>query len=201
MSSHFTDFNSDYPCTHTHSLTHSAGDWFDSWGARFQGFALASSVSQCSNSAAYRLLHCLIKIRGNGLSDFIGRLCRFPPVSRRKGSMTSQSDTQWVTVYLPLVPPSSPQTTLFSLPPPLRQTSQLSHECKASSFAALLLLEPCEALILQWCYFSQTVTRSVLWLLPERFAGTQCSCAVCCAPLLLVPRGACSLRLTGIYCV
>lgn len=53
------------------------------------------------------------------LSECVGCLCRFPPVSRRKGSMTSQSDTQWVTACLsvsnaprPRQPASPSQTNL-----------------------------------------------------------------------------------------
>lgn len=48
--------------------------------------------------------HCFINPEVTdilGSSDFIGWLYRFPPVSRRRGFMTSQSDTQWVTVCLP----------------------------------------------------------------------------------------------------
>lgn len=42
------------------------------------------------------------------VTDFAGRLCRFPPVSRRKGSMTSQSGIQWVMFALCHPPPPLP---------------------------------------------------------------------------------------------
>ena len=87
-------------------------------------------------------------------------------------------------------PPPNPS----GLPPPLRQTSQLSHECKASSLGALLLLEPCEALILQWCYFSQTVTPLCLVIAPWEVCwdpvlvcSVLCSSSACASWCLLPP--------------
>lgn len=123
MSSHSKDFNSDYPCTHTNTLLvidRIPGE---------AGYRLLCWHPVCRSAGT--VMKCKVLLlnysRGNRLSwlfsESIGRLYRFPPVSRRKGSMTSQSDTQWVTVCMP-VPDLPPP---LSLPPPLRQTSQLSH--------------------------------------------------------------------------
>lgn len=99
-------------CTHTHGHTLiPTPQLSDSRrGSRVLCWRLAVSVI-CED--------CFIILKQPTVTDFAGRLCRFPPVSRRKGSMTSQSGILWVMFAL-CHPPTCP-------PPPLRQTSQLSH--------------------------------------------------------------------------
>lgn len=106
------------------------------------------------------------------LSESVGILCRFPPVSRRKGSMTSQSDTQWVTASLSLS-----NNTPLSLPPPLRQTSQLP-----SHMGRFVLIF--ENLVTLWSLLIPLPYGRVTAIHPlERFAGTLC--LVRCAVLLV----------------
>lgn len=100
-------------CTHMHTYTHTYTNPNTSivgFQRRIQGFVLTSCCI-CED--------CFIILKRPTVTDFAGWLCRFPPVSRRKGSMTSQSGIQWVMFALCHPPPSPP--------PPLRQTSQLSH--------------------------------------------------------------------------
>lgn len=72
-------------CTHTLIPTPQLSD--SRGGSRVLCWRLAVSVI-CED--------CFIILKRRTVTDFAGRLCRFPPVSRRKGSMTSQSGIQWV---------------------------------------------------------------------------------------------------------
>lgn len=148
MSSHSKDFNSDYPCTHTNTLLVidvNPGE---------AGYRVLCWHPVCRSAGT--VMKCKVLLlnysRGNRLSwlfsESIGRLYRFPPVSRRKGSMTSQSDTQWVTVCMPVpdLPPPSACLPLSVKPLScptcystwkafLLQHSPIMRSCGSSNFA------------------------------------------------------------------
>lgn len=105
---------------------------------------------------------------------------------------------------LPCVPPTPP-------PPPAclpLSDKPLSCPTITGAFGAFALIP--QQLFLLLASLTQSDRAR---LFPERFAGTQCSRAACCAPplacaiavvagaLLLVPRGACSSWLAGMLCV
>lgn len=148
-----------YTHAHTHTLIPTPPKSDSRGGSRGLCWHLAVSMI-CED--------CLIILKQPTVTDFAGRLCRFPPVNRRKGSMTSQSGIQWV-MFAMCHPLPSP-------PPPLRQTSQLSHHYTGAK-------------ALHWCL-------SPFWpfsLFPCYYWNTDCSLrgllgpsAVCSASFLLV---------------
>lgn len=142
--------------------------------------------------------HCFINPEVTdilGSSDFIGWLYRFPPVSRRRGFMTSQSDTQWVTVCLP----ACRRPTQLALPlsdKPLRRLWR---------FDASLVLEEHLKIFFDQYFHTAALCVGDFFFSPERFAGNQCSPAVCCAVLLVCVCWSCggcclSLVLCGACC-
>lgn len=81
----------------THARTN-PNIWIIGFRRRFQGFVLTFCTVSMICEDCFRIL------KEPTVTNSAGRLCRFPPVSRRKGSMTSQSGIQWV-MFAPCHPP------------------------------------------------------------------------------------------------
>lgn len=193
MSSHFTDFNSDYPCTHTHTLWHTP--LVIDLIPEEPGFRVLRWHPVCRSALTTLRTGCFIawlkpEVTGSLtlLDDCVGS---HQSAEGRGLWRPKATPSEW-----PCVCPVShrPPPNPFGLPPPLRQTSQLSHECKASSlrcpspfralwssyFAVMLLLpnsDPLCLVIAPW---------EVCWD-PVLVCSVLCSSSACASWCLLPP--------------